>query len=125
MTCFSIVVCLPSDFTRRSQQAMNEKRMRILLRTRNPEYFHTSREDGLEYKVALCDRDAVQFLNDLPPPFYVKQITYQYGGRALLFSNRWLESAQNPDVPPRSFIEKDVYWAAKATERWTPRKIEK
>lgn len=125
MTCFSILVSLPSDLSRPSQLAMNEKRMRILLRTRNPEYFHASKGNGLEYKVALCDRDAVQFLNDLPPPFFVKEIRYQYDSKELLFSNRWLESARNPDVKPQSYMEKDVYWAAKATERWTPRKIEK
>jgi len=99
--------------------------MQILLRTRNPQYFHTSTENGLEYKVALCDRDAVQFLQDLPHPLYVKEIRFQYDGKELLFSNRWLEGAQNPDVKPQSSMEKDVFWAAKATERWTPRKIEK
>ncbi len=120
MTCFSILVCLPSDLNRRSMQVMNEKRMQVLLRTRNPEYFHKSTASGLEYRVALCDQDAIRFLNDIPPPFYVKEIRYQYDTKELFFSNRWLEGADTPRAKPFTLVEKDVYWAAKATERWTP-----
>lgn len=106
-------------------QAMNEKRMRILLHTRNPHYFQQTSENGLEYQVTLCDQDAIRFLNSIPAPLYVKEIRYLYNPKLLLFSNRWLSGAENPDVRPSSQIEKNVFWAAKATERWTPKhKIE-
>ncbi len=121
MTCFFITVCLPLDMNRRSMRAMNEKRMQILLRTRNPQYFHTSTESGLEYQVALCDEDAIRFLNDIPSPIFVKEIRYLYDPKYLLFSNRWLQGAENPSRKPFTSVEKDVYWAAKVTERWTPR----
>ena len=100
--------------------AMNEKRIGLLLRTRNPQYFRKNTEDGLEYRVALCDADAIRFLNEIPPPFYVKEIRYLYSPKWLLFSNRWLPEAKQVTVKPLTLVEKDVFWAAKATERWTP-----
>ena len=104
---------------------MNEKRLRILLRSRNPRYFQKEGEYGLEYHVALCDQDAIQFLNDIPQPLFVKEIRYLYDPKLLLFSNRWLSGAIEPNRKPLTLIEKDVFWAAKTTERWTPRhKIE-
>lgn len=125
MTCFSILVCLPEDIATPKITALNEKRLRILLRTRNPRYFQRKADDGLEYHVALCDEDAIQFLNALPQPLYVKEIRYLYDPKWLLFSNRWLRNAQEPTVKPLTLVEKDVFWAAKTTERWTPRhKIE-
>lgn len=125
MTCFFIVVSFPEEFPRRSMKAMNEKRMQILLRTRHPQYFKKTTLDGYEYEVALCDEDAIQFLNDIPQPLYVKEIRHQYTPNCLLFSNRWLSGAQETNWKPRSVIEKGVFWAAKATERWTPKhKIE-
>ena len=100
---------------------MNEKRMQILLRTRNPQYFQKMESDCLEYQVALCDQDAICFLNEIPSPLYVKEIRFLYSPKWVLFSNRWLSGAKEPNVKPLSLVEKDVYWAAKATERWTPR----
>lgn len=106
-------------------QAMNEKRMQVLLRTRNPQNFKKNSENGLEYHVALCDQDAIRFLNDIPQPLFVKEIRHQYSPACLLFSNRWLSGAQESNWKPKTLVEKDVFWAAKATERWTPkRKIE-
>ena len=107
-------------------KTMNERRMQLLLRTRNPQSFHTVIETGTaEYQVALCDQDAIRFLNDIPAPLYVKEIRYLYDPKLLLFSNRWLSGAENPQVKPKSSVEKGVFWAAKATERWTPKhKIE-
>ena len=106
-------------------KVLNEKRMKILLRTRNPQYFKKTTSDGYEYEVALCDEDAIHFLNSIPQPLFVKEIRHQYSPKCLLFSNRWLSDAQETNWKPKSSIEKDVFWAAKATERWTPkRKIE-
>lgn len=125
MTCFSIVVSLPEESAQRSMQMMNEKRMRVLLHTRTPHYFQQSTENGLEYKLILCDQEAIRFLNAIPAPLYVKEIRYQYDPKLLLFSNRWLSGAENPQIKPLSQVEKSVFWAAKATERWTPKhKIE-
>jgi len=106
-------------------KAMNEKRMQILLRTRNPQYFQNTISNSLEYQVALCDEEAIRFLNDIPAPLFVKEIRYLYDPKWVLFSNRWLSGAREPNSKPHSSVEKDVFWAAKATERWTPRhKIE-
>jgi hypothetical protein len=99
---------------------MNEKRMQILLRTRNPQYFHRVKDSGLEYQVALCDQEAIRFLNDIPAPLFVKEIRYLYDPKYLLFSNRWVQGAENPSRKPLTPVEKGVFWAAKATERWTP-----
>lgn len=121
MTCFSILVCLPEDLTRRNMKVMNEKRMQVLLRTRNPQYFQKTTENGYEYHVALCDEDAICFLNEIPAPLYVKEVRYLYDPKSLLFSNRWLSGAKEVTVKPLTSVEKDVFWAAKATERWTPR----
>jgi len=125
MTCFSIVISLPEEFAQRSMQMMNEKRMQILLHSRTPHYFQTTTDKGFDYKVTLCDQEAIRFLNAIPAPLYVKEIRYQYDSKLLLFSNRWLSGAQNPQIKPSSQVEKSVFWAAKATERWTPKhKIE-
>jgi hypothetical protein len=125
MTCFYILVCLPHEMTTPKTKAMNEKRLQILLRTRKPSHFQKTTEEGIEYQIALCDNDAIRFLNDLPHPFFVREIRYLYDPKWLLFSNRWLSEAKKPTIKPLSLVEKDVYWAAKATERWTPkRKIE-
>lgn len=102
-------------------KVMNEKRMRILLRTRNPQYFQKTSSDSLEYQVALCDEEAIRFLNDIPAPLYVKEIRYLYDPKYLLFSNRWLSDAEEPTIKPFRLVDKAVFWAAKATERWTPR----
>jgi len=120
MPCFYIVVSLPEEMPRRTMKAMNEKRLQLLLRTRNP---HLCKVKGTneDYAVALCDQDAIRFLNDIPAPLYVKEIRYLYDPKWLLFSNRWLSEAREPTIKPLSLVEKDVYWAAKATERWTPR----
>ena len=121
MTCFHILVCLPEHVSRPNMINMNEKRMRILLRTRNPRLLQKNTADGLEYAVALCDQDAIRFLSDIPAPFYVKEIRFLYDPKWVLFSNRWIADAKEPNVKPIGLVEKDVYWAAKATERWTPR----
>lgn len=120
MTCFSILVCLPESLSRKNMVAMNEKRMQLLLRTRNPQYFRKTSPDGYEYHVALCDADAIRFINEIPAPLYVKEIRYLYSPKWLLFSNRWLADAKQVTIKPLSVVEKDVFWAAKATERWTP-----
>jgi hypothetical protein len=120
MTCFSILVCLPEELSD-SMKIMNEKRMRILLHSRNPHYLQTSKDKGFEYKLTLCDEEAIRFLNAMPAPLFVKEIRYLYSPRHLLFSNRWLSGAEIPDVKPFSQIDKSVFWAAKATERWTPK----
>jgi hypothetical protein len=125
MPCFYINVCLPENLLRPAMREMNEKRMKILLRTRNLHCFRKLTDDGLEYKVTLCDQDAIRFLNDIPSPLYVKEIRYFYDMKWLLFSNRWLPDAKEPTIKPVTLVEKDVFWAAKATERWTPKhKIE-
>jgi hypothetical protein len=121
MTCFSIIVCLADNMQKPSMRIMNEKRMQILLRTRNPQYFQKMKSDCLEYQVALCDQDAIRFLNDIPAPLYVKEIRYLYDPKYLLFSNRWLSDAEEPNIKPLRLVDKGVFWAAKATERWTPR----
>ena len=72
------------------------------------------------YTIHLCDQDAAMFLNEIPQPFYVKEIRFLYNKELILFTNRFVSTIA-ANRRPLSKIEKDVLWAAKATERWTPK----
>ncbi len=79
-------------------------------------------EDSIDYVVHLCDEEAAALVNEIPSPFYVKEIRHLYEPKTLLFYNRFLQrQPAEPKVKPMSLVEKNAYWAAKATERWTPR----
>lgn len=72
------------------------------------------------YRIHLCDQDAALFLNEIPQPFFVKEIRYLYDKETILFTNRFVSTVA-ANRSPISKIERDVFWAAKATERWTPK----
>ena len=101
-------------------QMMNEKRLEVLLRNRYPFDFQKVHGDRIEYTIRLCDDEAVGLLREIPSPFYVKEVRYLHNLKELLFYNRWYEPIEEVIIKPKTLVEKNLFWAAKATERWTP-----
>lgn len=120
MTCYSILVCLPTTRLNKYMIMMNEKRLFELVHLKLPNSVEKVVDNNLYYWIDLCDQDAALFLKEIPAPFYVKEVRYQYDKERIIYTNRFV-STYGVNVKPFSKIEKDVVWAAKATERWTPK----
>ena len=126
MACFGVYIRYPLS-GKRYVDKMNEKF--LFDRTRHIRapftILNTSTIEETHYYVALCIDDVIQLLKDLHYPFYVARIEY-LSYPYVLYVNRykpreWLHCGEKQRILPRGKYEKDVYWLATSTERWTPR----
>ena len=121
MTCFVVTIAYPNETFTPRMRLVNERRLHLLLHTWKPYDFVVNPDAPNEYFFQVCDEGAVRFVSDIPQPFFVKSIQYRHSP-FYLFYNRFMWKHQNfTFVKPTSKTQKDLFWAAKATERWTPR----
>lgn len=124
MVCFDILVAYPYA-ERYVQNTMNEKQLEHLRRHYNADFLGGWIDGGIQFfELALCDRDAIGFLRDVPSSVYCVSVKIL---RTDTFLYSFYKATGMEVKPPRNPLLKEVYWAASQLERrrQDPHKIQK
>lgn len=114
MVCFNILIAY-SYSQRHVQNTMNEKRIEHLRRHYNADFIGGWIDGGIQFfELAVCDEDAIAFLQDIPPAVYCISVKILRSD-ALVYSYAKVTHVRT--IPPKHPLIKQVYWAASQLER--------
>jgi hypothetical protein len=114
MTCYRIYLLCPIQALL-NQNILNDKCLKLLSRQNNG-YLRSTKEinGSILHILDFCDKDASEFLWQLPYPFTVLFITYR-DSEILLFSHRIFQ--KKIVCSSRNLYDKAAYWSAKSLEK--------
>jgi hypothetical protein len=116
MPCFRIHFVCP-EFEQNRRNISNDRHVALLIHQYAAKLGKIGRSDGfVSYFTTLCEREAADFLRDLPPPFFVdaivNTITEDY-----LYKNPKLYERYRNRLPQIKY-EKEIFWNARQMERF-------
>lgn len=114
MTCFDILFAFPVSGER--QNVGNRIRLEHLRKYYSADEIQAYNKNGFTFlRYAVCDRDAVGFLRDVPFPVFCVWIKFL---RNDSFFYSCFKATRSYVTPPRfPKVLKDVYWAASQLEK--------
>jgi hypothetical protein len=115
MTCFDILLAFPVSHLER-QNIGNRQRLDHLRKHSCADEIHAYNKNGFTFlRYAVCDKDAIGLLRDLPFPVFCVWIKLL---RTDTFFYSYFKATGTYVIPPRSpKLLKDVYWAASKLEK--------
>ncbi len=116
MPCFRIHFVCP-EFEQNRRNISNDRHVALLAHQYATKLGKIGRSDGLvSYFTTLCEREAADFLRDLPSPFFVDAIVNTVTEEFLYKNPKLYERYRNR--LPRVFYEKEIFWNARQMERF-------